>query len=80
MNKEQIKALALANGFSLKQQPEGNEDLNPYVYQFAAALAAQAVLDAIDAHKNNVMTFGFDSAIRITDLIKYANKIRQGEV
>ena len=50
------------------------------IEQHLAELRAEAVISAIDAHKNNVMTFGFDSAIRITDLIKYANKIRQGEV
>jgi hypothetical protein len=38
MHREQIKALALANGFKLKTQPDGSEDLNPYVYEFAAAL------------------------------------------
>lgn len=40
MQREQIKALALANGFKLKTQPDGSEDLNPYVYEFAAALMA----------------------------------------
>jgi len=38
MHREQIKAMALANGFKLKQQPDGSEDLNPYVYEFADAL------------------------------------------
>lgn len=38
MHREQIKELALANGFKLKPQPDGSEDLNPYVYEFAAAL------------------------------------------
>jgi hypothetical protein len=40
MHREQIKELALANGFKLKTQPDGSEDLNPYVYDFAAALMA----------------------------------------
>ena len=48
--------------------------------QHLAELRAEAVISAIDAHKNNVMTFGFDSAIRVTDLIKYAEQIRKGEV
>jgi len=43
-------------------------------------LRAEAVISVIDAHKNNVMTFGFDSAIRVTNLIKYAEQIRKGEV
>jgi len=42
-----------------------------------AEIKAQAVIDAIDAHKNNLLTFDFNTAIRVTDLIKYANKLRQ---
>lgn len=44
MHREQIKELALATGFKLKIQPDGSEDLNPYVYEFAEALAANAVM------------------------------------
>lgn len=39
MTNDQIKELALANGFKLKEQPDGNMDLNPYVYEFAQKLA-----------------------------------------
>jgi len=35
---DQIRELALRNGFKLKPQPDGQEDLNPYVYGFARAL------------------------------------------
>lgn len=45
MTPEQIKALALANGFKLKTQPDGKEDLNPYVYEFAAALRKDQASD-----------------------------------
>lgn len=38
--KQQVRDLALANGFKLKPQPTGADDLNPYVYDFAAALLA----------------------------------------
>lgn len=38
MNKEMIKQLALDNGFKLKEQPSGEMDLNPYVFDYAAAL------------------------------------------
>lgn len=38
MNNEQIREIALANGFKLKEQPSGEMDLNPYVYEFARAL------------------------------------------
>lgn len=32
LNKETIKEIALANGFKLKEQADGEMDLNPYVY------------------------------------------------
>lgn len=41
MTNEQIKQIALANGFKLKEQPDGNMDLNPCVYDFARALIAE---------------------------------------
>lgn len=42
MNKQLIKQMALANGFKLKEQPDGGIDLNPYVYDFALALIIDA--------------------------------------
>ena len=39
MTNNQIKELALANGFKLKEQSDGTMDLNPYVYEFAQKLA-----------------------------------------
>ena len=38
MNKQIIKDTALKNGFKLKEQPNGELDLNPYVYDFANEL------------------------------------------
>lgn len=32
MTNDQIRDIALANGFKLKEQPDGTMDLNPYVY------------------------------------------------
>ena len=32
MEKSRIKAIALSSGFKLKEQTDGNMDLNPYVY------------------------------------------------
>lgn len=34
MHKERIKKMALGSGFKLKEQPNGEMDLNPYVYKF----------------------------------------------
>lgn len=49
MDVQKIKELALANGFSLKEQASGNMDLHSYVYEFANAIEqaakAQAVLE-----------------------------------
>jgi hypothetical protein len=54
MNKDQVKAIALKNGFELKEQSDGARDLHPYVYEFAQALLETApeaepfvVVDAI---------------------------------
>ena len=58
MDKEQIKALALANGFKLKEQPDGNMDLNPYVYDFAKALINcdwYPVTERLPAHSKEVL-------------------------
>lgn len=49
MNKDQIKALALASGFKLKPQPDGTMDLNPYVYDFAEALIIESMRQFEDA-------------------------------
>ena len=38
MTNEQIREVAIENGFKLKEQPDGEMDLNPYVYDFARAL------------------------------------------
>ena len=38
MDIQKVKELALANGFSLKEQASGNMDLHSYVYEFANAI------------------------------------------
>ena len=38
IEKSRIKAIALSSGFKLKEQPNGEMDLNPYVYEFARAI------------------------------------------
>jgi len=65
MNKEKIKELALANGFKLKEQPDGAMDLNPYVFEFAAALERVATaelkahVEALQKQKEQLL-LGFD--------------------
>lgn len=41
--KERVRELALQYGFKLKEQHDGTEDLNPYVYEFAYALIYETV-------------------------------------
>ncbi len=45
LDNQKIKEIALANGFSLKEQASGNVDLHSYVYEFAQAVAARAIPD-----------------------------------
>ena len=41
MTNDEIRDLALSHGFTLRSQPDGAMDLNPYVYAFARALVEQ---------------------------------------
>lgn len=47
MTNEQIQAIALANGFKLKEQPDESMALNPYVFEFANALLQNGFVDNI---------------------------------
>lgn len=47
LTNDQIKEIALQNGFKLKEQPGGEMDLNPYVYHFARALVEHAENSAV---------------------------------
>lgn len=46
MDIQKIQELALANGFSLKEQASGNMDLHSYVYEFAQAIAMETLNQA----------------------------------
>ena len=45
MEKSRIKEIALSSGFKLKEQPNGEMDLNPYVYEFAKLLELAVLHD-----------------------------------
>lgn len=47
MDMQKVKELALANGFKLKEQADGNMDLNAYVYDFANAIEQAAKAQVI---------------------------------
>lgn len=52
MDIQKIKELALANGFSLKEQASGNMDLHSYVYEFANAIEQAAKAQAVPEVKD----------------------------
>lgn len=52
MNKQYIKKLALECGFKLKEQPNGDLDLNPYVYTFADKLIKQTHISLLGDFKD----------------------------
>ena len=54
MNKQYIKDVALECGFKLKEQPDGNMDLNPYVYTFAEELITQVHITLLEDFKDTI--------------------------
>lgn len=54
MNKQYIKDVALDCGFKLKEQPDGDLDLNPYVYTFADKLIKQTQISLLGAFKDTL--------------------------
>ena len=56
MENSQIKEIALANGFSLKEQLGGHMDLNPYVYEFAQAIKKEALEQARSVYGQSAVT------------------------
>lgn len=82
METSKIKEIALANGFSLKQQASGNMDLNAYVYDFANAIEleikAQAEKSLLEQFEINAkLTEKIESMVtydRLQQLIEIAVK------
>ena len=52
MNKQYIKEVTLECGFKLKEQPNGELDLNPYVYTFADKLIKQTHITLLEDFKD----------------------------
>lgn len=78
MNKQDIKALFLANGFKEKQQPDGSLDLNPYVYDAAQALIAR-VTDLL-AHPVGEAVIGPHSGAPARKMMVYRDIAASGEL
>ena len=82
--REKVRDLAIECGFKLKSQPNGTQDLNPYVYEFAARLAAESFGDGwydgySDCAKDNDINPDSVDLIRGSERAEdgYANRIRQ---
>jgi hypothetical protein len=43
MTRDDIRELAIESGFTLRDQPDGTRDLNPYVYTFALKVSAVTI-------------------------------------
>lgn len=65
MNKQYIKEVALECGFKLKEQPDGDLDLNPYVYTFADKLIKQTHIILLGDFKDTItdVTSQIDDAL-----------------
>ena len=65
MNKQYIKEVALECGFKLKEQPDGELDLNPYVYTFADKLIKQTHITLLEDFKDTIadVTSQIDDAL-----------------
>ena len=65
MNKQYIKEVALECGFKLKEQPNGELDLNPYVYTFADKLIKQTHISLLGDFKDTLadVTSQIDDAL-----------------
>lgn len=53
LSKDLVRNIALANGFKLKLQPDGEMELNPYVYDFAELIAQMAISHHLANNSND---------------------------
>lgn len=65
IGKQYIKDVALECGFKLKEQPNGELDLNPYVYTFADKLIKQTHITLLGDFKDTLadVTSQIDDAL-----------------
>ena len=72
IGKQYIKEVALDCGFKLKEQPNGELDLNPYVYTFADKLIKQTHISLLGDFKDTIA----DVTSQIDDTL---SELKQGE-
>ena len=65
IGKQYIKEVALECGFKLKEQPDGELDLNHYVYTFADKLIKQTHISLLGDFKDTIadVTSQIDDAL-----------------
>ena len=71
MNKQYIKDVALECGFKLKEQPNGELDLNPYVYTFADKLIKQTHITLLEDFKDLLADITSQINDALSDLIYF---------
>ena len=67
MDKQDVKKLALECGFKLKEQPDGEMDLNPYVYEFAEKLVLKLSNSLLGEFKEMLSEYITEIDIAIED-------------
>nr|WP_313098122.1 hypothetical protein [Moraxella sp. CTOTU48717] len=88
MTNDQIKELAIANGFKLEEQPDGTMNLNPYVYEFASVVFSKGVVTVFDdiltdleANENaNTISSVIRSVKKHTENLSETNKKMLGKI
>ena len=76
MDIQQIKELALANGFSLKEQASGNIDLHSYVYEFAQAVKNEVLAQARSVFNQEAVTIN-DTEFLDAEITQISNSMSE---
>lgn len=80
---DEVRQMALEAGFTLRAQPDGSEDLSPYVYRFARMLIERVRREALEAEMQRVSAEGpgplvvkFDRDITETEFHQLRDALR----
>lgn len=80
MKQSDIEVLAIAKGFKKKQQPDGTDALNPYVFDFARELIEKAKPEVFIGEISEGTGIMYLSAYSIDDPLWETNHIAIGEI
>ena len=75
---DNIRDIAIKSGFKLKEQPNGEMDLNPYVFDFAQSLTAELEkrLAEVERERDDYKRIAIDAATE-SFLIAADNEIKR---